>query len=385
MAKRAYKIEINPTKEQALKINKTIGTCRYVYNLYLAKNKECYENDGSFMSGYDFSKWLNNEYLQDNDVWIKEVSSKAVKQAIMNGNTAFKRFFKGESRFPRFKKKRNQNIKAYFPKNNKTDWTIERHRIKIPTIGWMRLKEFGYLPSNPKVISGTVSKQGDRYYVSVLCEVADMDVAYQLSNEGIGLDLGIKSFAITSNGKTYKNINKTQQVKKYERKLRREQRSLSRKYENKKRKRGETATNGANIRKNILRVQKAHAKLANVRLDYIKKIANELVKSKPMYITIEDLNISGMLKNKHLSKAVANQCFYTFKVYLTDKCKQYGIELRAVDRWYPSSKKCSSCGNIKSDLKLSDRHYSCECGCEMDRDYNASLNLKNALKYKILT
>ena len=263
---------------------------------------------------------------------------------------------------------------------------MDRHRVKIPTIGWTRLKEFGYLPHDAKISSGTVSKQGDKYFVSVLCEVDEKSFTYQLSKVGIGLDLGVKDFAIASNGEVYKNINKEHRVKKYEKRLKREQRSLSRKYENKKRKRGESATQtGANIRKNVLRVQKAHVKLANVRLEYIKKVANELVKTKPKYITLEDLNVKGMLKKKHISKSIAEQCFYTFKIYLKDKCKQYGIELREVDRWYPSSKICSSCGKLKADLKLSDRIYSYGCGVSLDRDFNASLNLKNALEYKILT
>ena len=163
--KKAYKIEIYPTKEQEIKIKKTIGTCRYVFNFYLGKNKELYEKDGSFINGYDFSLWLNNVHTIESDRWIKESSSKAVKQAIMNGYTAFKRFFDGVSGYPNFKKKNDQKVKCYFPKNNKTDWTIERHRVKIPTIGWVRLKEFGYIPTNSEVTSGTVSQKGNRWCI----------------------------------------------------------------------------------------------------------------------------------------------------------------------------------------------------------------------------
>lgn len=383
--RRSYLIEIKPTTEQITKINQTIGTCRYVYNLYLSKNKETYEKEGKFITGYDFSKWLNNVHIKEHDQWIKEVSSKAVKQAIMNGEKAFKNFFKGLARYPRFKKKKNQDVKCYFPKNNKTDWKIERHRIKIPTIGWVRLKEYGYIQKDATVKSGTISQRAGKYFVSILCEVEEIQARPKLEENGLGIDLGIKEFAVCSDGKIHKNINKTRNVRKLEKKLKREQRSLSRKYENLKKRGEKTVTKRANIDKNILRVQKLHARLSNIRLEYVKSIVDQVVKTKPRYITIEDLNVKGMMKNRHLSKAVAQQCFYTFQTWLLAKCKEYGIELRQVDRFYPSSKLCSCCGQKKEDLKLSDRTYKCDCGNEIDRDLNASINLLQAKEYKILT
>lgn len=385
--KRAYKIEINPTDEQKCKIHRTIGVSRFVYNFYIARNKEVYEKEGKFVSGMDFSKWLNNEYIPNNQEmkWIKEVSSKATKQAIMNGDKAFRDFFKKAKGFPRFKKKKNQDVKAYFPKNNKTDWTLERHRVKIPTLGWVRLKEFGYIPVNSIVKSGTVSQKADRYYVSILVEEDDKKV-YKSTNEGLGIDLGVKEFAVCSNGIKFKNINKTSTVKKVEKKLKREQRKLSRKYEslkirNKNIKEGRAT--GQNIQKQVIKVQKLHQRLINIRTDYINKTVFSIIKQKPSYITIEDLNIKGMMKNKHLSKAIASQKFFEFKTKLMSKCKQNNIELRIVDRFYPSSKTCSQCGKIKKDLKLSDRIYKCDCGLTIDRDLNASINLKNAKEYKI--
>ncbi|EES90307.1 transposase, OrfB family [Clostridium phage D-1873] len=380
-------MEIKPTQEQIIKIHKTIGVSRFIYNFYIAHNKAIYEKENKFISGMQFSKWLNNEYIPNNQDknWIKEVSSKATKQSIMNGEKAFKRFFKGLSGFPKFKKKKNQDVKAYFPKNNKTDWTIERHRVKIPTLGWMRLKEFGYIPTNVKVKSGTVGYKANRYYVSILVEEMDI-VVPNPTNEGIGIDLGLKDFAICSNGDKFKNINKTSRVRKVEKKLKREQRKLSRKYESLKTRnkniKGGKATR-QNIQKQIVKVQKLHEKLTNIRTDYINKTVSEIVKQKPSYITIEDLNISGMMKNKHLAKAVAQQKFYEFRTKLTSKCNQNNIELRVVDRFYPSSKTCSCCGAIKKDLKLSDRVYKCNCGLKMDRDLNASINLANVKKYKI--
>lgn len=383
----AYKIEVKPTKKQIIKIHQTIGVSRFIYNFYISYNKEVYEKEKRFVSGMDFSKWMNNEYLSNNQdkIWIKEVSSKAVKQAVMNGDKAFKKFFDGKAGFPKFKKKRNQDVKAYFPKNNKTDWTIERHRVKVPTLGWIRLKEFGYIPVNSIVKSGTVSQKADRYYVSILVE-ENVKINNNPYSKGIGVDLGLKDFAVCSNGMTKKNINKTSKVKKLEKKLKHEQRKLSRKYESfkLKNKKMEGEVTSQNIQKQIVKVQKLHQKLTNTRTDYINKTVNELVKQKPSFITIEDLNVRGMMKNRHSAKAVAQQKFYEFRIKLISKAIENGIEIRIVDRFYPSSKICSCCGAYKKDLKLSDRVYKCDnCKTEIDRDLNASINLANANEYKI--
>ena len=381
---KSFKTEINPTEEQKVKIRKTIGACRYIYNFYLAHNKELHDNGEKFMSGKSFSVWLNNEYLPKNPdkLWIKEVSSKSVKRSIENGCVAFTRFFKHQSAFPNFKKKGKSDVKMYFVKNNPKDCRCERHRMNIPSLGWVRMKEKGYVPTTKDgyvMKSGHVSIKADRYYVSVLIEIPNNKTADN-SNEGIGIDLGLKDFAIVSNGKTYKNINKSAKLKKLEKQLIREQRSLSRKYENIKK--GES-TQRANIQKQKLKVQKVHHKIDNIRTDYINKTIAEMVKTKPSYITIEDLNVSGMMKNKHLSKAVASQKFYEFRTKLQAKCKENGIELRVVDRWYPSSKTCHCCGAIRKDLKLSDRIFQCDCGYIEDRDFNAALNLRDATTYEV--
>ena len=381
---KSFKTEINPTEEQKVKIRKTIGTCRYIYNFYLAHNKELHDNGEKFMSGKSFSVWLNNEYLPQNPdkLWIKEVSSKSVKRSIENGCVAFTRFFKHQSGFPNFKKKGKSDVKMYFVKNNPKDCRCERHRINIPSLGWVRMKEKGYVPTTKDgyvIKSGHVSIKADRYYVSVLIEIPNNKITNN-SKEGIGIDLGLKDFAIVSNGKTYKNINKSVKLKKLEKQLIREQRSLSRKYENLKK--GES-TQRANIQKQKLKVQKLHHKIDNIRTDYINKTIAEIVKTKPSYITIEDLNVSGMVKNKHLSKAVASQKFYAFRTKLQAKCKERGIELRVVDRWYPSSKTCHCCGAIRKDLKLSDRIFRCDCGYIEDRDFNAALNLRDATTYEV--
>lgn len=380
---KSFRTEIDPTAGQKIKINKTIGTCRYVYNLYLAHNKDLYDKGGKFMTGKSFSVWLNNEYIPDHPdmAWIKEVYSKAVKKSIENGCTAFTRFFRHQSAFPKFKKKGRSDVKMYFVKNNPKDCFCERHRIKIPTLGWVRLKEKGYIPTTKdgwKIKSGTVSIKAGRYYVSVLVEIPDVQMSDN-SNEGIGIDLGLKDLAVVSNGKIYKNINKSAGIRGLEKQLRREQRCLSRKYEDLK-KGGATQKN---IQKQRLKVQRLHQKIDNIRTDYINKTIAEIVKTKPSYIAVEDLNVSGMMKNRHLSKAVASQKFYEFRTRLKTKCEENGIELRIVDRWYPSSKMCHCCGSIRKDLKLSDRIYRCPCGYMEDRDLNASLNLRDAVTYEI--
>ena len=381
---KSFKTEINPTEEQKVKIRKTIGTCRYIYNFYLAHNKELHDNGEKFMSGKSFSVWLNKEYLPKNPdkLWMKEVSSKSVKRSIENGCVAFTRFFKHQSAFPNFKKKGKSDVKMYFVKNNPKDCRCERHRMNIPSLGWVRIKEKGYVPTTKDgyvMKSGHVSIKADRYYVSVLIEIPNNKTVDNFK-EGIGIDLGLKDFAIVSNGKTYKNINKSAKLKKLEKQLIREQRSLSRKYENLKK--GES-TQRANIQKQKLKVQKLHHKIDDIRTDYINKTIAEMVKTKPSYITIEDLNVSGMMKNKHLSKAVASQKFYEFRTKLQAKCKENGIELRVVDRWYPSSKTCHCCGAIRKDLKLSDRIFQCDCGYIEDRDFNAALNLRDATTYEV--
>ena len=384
---KAYKIEIKPTNKQIIKINQTIGVCRFIYNFYIAHNKEVYEETGSFVSGMTFSKWLNNEFIPNNQdyLWIKNVSSKSVKQSIMNGEKAFKKFFKKQGAFPKFKKKNKSNVGMYLPKNNKTDFTLERHRIKVPTLGFVRLKEFGYIPLNSMIKSGTITKKCDRYYISIIVKevVKQNNKPY---SSGIGIDLGIKEFATISDKRVYKNINKTNTIKKLKKSLKRQQRKLSRKYESLKirnKKNGGSATR-QNIQKQVLKVQKLHDRLTNIRTDYLNKTINELVKTKPEFINIEDLNISGMIKNRHLAKAIAEQKFYEFRIKLINKCRQNNIEVRLSNRFYASSKTCSQCGYVKKDLKLKDRVYRCpQCGLIINRDLNASINLRDNQIYKI--
>ena len=389
---KGFRTELRVAEKHILKIHQSIGICRFLYNLYLAKNQELYEKFKkgeidkklAFIGANDFDKYINNEVkVLEEFKWINECGSKARKKAIVNAETAYQRFFKGQGKFPRFKKKKNQDVKLYFPKNNETDWAVDRHRIKIPTLSFVELKEKGYIPNNGKVMSGTVSMKAGRYYVSVLCDIVDRTDYSDIKNEGIGIDLGIKDLATVSNiDKPFKNINKTEVVRKLKKKLRRLQRQVSKKCEMNKD--GKKFIKTKNIIKLEAQIRTIHQRLSNIRLNYTNNIVNTLVKAKPEYIAIEDLNVRGMLKNRHLSKAIAQQNFHEFRRQLTYKCLWSNLELRIVDRWFPSSRLCSGCGSIDKDLKLKDRTYICkECGMILDRDKNASINLRDTRKYSV--
>ena len=383
---KALKIELKLTVAQKTKVCQTIGTERFIYNEYIKYNQEQYKLGNKFVSANDFSKYLNNIYLPNNPDkrWIKDVSSKSVKQAMTYGEKAFKRFFKGLSSFPIFKKKGRNELGAYFVKNNKKDFEFYRHKIKIPTLKFVRVKEYGYIPKNTNIKSGTITKIANRYFLSLIIEVKDIVKTENTSTKGLGIDLGIKDTAICSDGMVFKNINKTKKVKKLKKKLKREQRKMSRSYEYSKSKKIKLQEL-KNFNKKKLKVQKIFYRLNCIRDDYNNKIVNEITRAKLKYITIEDLKVSNMMKNKHLSKAIQEQNFYAIRTKLINKCKERNIELRLVDTFYPSSKTCSCCGEIKKDLKLNDRIYKCcNCGIEIDRDYNASINLEKAKIYKVI-
>ena len=385
---KAIKIELKLTKEQKIQVNKTIGTERFIYNEYIKYNQEQYELGNKFVSAFDFSKYINNVYLPNNPdkKWIKDVSSKSVKQAMIYGEKAFKNFFKGLSSFPVFKKKGKNELGAYFVKNGKKDFEFYRHKIKIPSLKFVRVKEYGYIPKNANIKSGTISKKADRYFLSLVIEVEDAikDSNTNTNTKGLGIDLGIKDTAICSNGMVFKNINKTKKIKKLKKKLKREQRKMSRSVEYSKSNKIKLKECN-NFNKKKLKVQRLFYRLNCIRDDYNNKMVDEITRTKLKYITIEDLKVSNMMKNKHLSKAIQEQNFFSIRTKLINKCKERNIELRLVDTFYPSSKTCSCCGSIKKDLKLNNRIYKCNnCGLEIDRDYNASINLEKAKVYKVI-
>ena len=381
---KAYKVELKPTPAQILIIECTMGVCRYVYNLFIATNRDNYaQGRPGYMSGYDFSKWLNHDYRTANPdkLWIWDVSSKAVKKAIMNADTAYKNFLKGRAGFPKFKRRNGRHVSMYLPRNTAGDLKTERHRAKIPTLGWVRFKEFGYVPLKGQALSTTITKRAGRYFASFVFEASKTEALIAEKSEGLGIDLGVKSFAVLSDDRNYPNINHTRRMRKLTKRLKHEQRKFMRKIRYRK----EDATRKckrSNLNKQRLRVQRAYMRLSNKRHDYINKTVHEIVRTQPEYITIEDLNVRGMMKNRHLSRAIAESEFYYFRALLERKCIEFGIQLRIADRFYASSKTCSRCGYVKRDLKLSERIYECrECGLVIDRDYNAAINLMNCERF----
>ena len=382
---RTYKVEIKLNTEQEHLYKLNTSACRVVYNLYVEHINFCLRSKQKPMNNYAFSKWFNNEYLPSHEdkKWIKDASSKAVRHAIDCCYQGHIRFLKGIGRPSKFKNFRNDTAGYFFVRNSRS-YIIkhERHRIKVPCLGWVTLKEKNYLPVTSVITSGTITKRAGRYFISVL---TDDEPAYDNlnSSEGVGIDLGIKAFMSTSKNVEFANINKSKKIKKLEKSLRRQQRALSRKFEAKKK--DKERTTYKNLEKNKLRVQKLHYRLECARKGYINKCIDEVIRWKPAYITLEDLNIKGMLRNRHLSKAIRDSLLYYTKEKLLEKATKHNIEVREVDRFYPSSKTCSKCGHAKEDLQLKDRTYVCsECGLEIDRDLNAAINLKNAKEYKIL-
>jgi len=328
--------------------------------------------------------------------------------AKLNTEAAYKRFFKGQAKYPRFACKSKQGTKFYFVRNGKNQpIKASRVSIQVPTMGWVSIKEKGYIPVDG-IRSGTIQQRGGRYFISVLADVDLPDkqaaghTGVQPDGLGLGLDFGIKSPVMDSNGNSMTDIEKTERVRFLEKKLKRERRRLSRMWEanikdkqyyTSGKKKGQLKSFSykrplrecRNYQKQRKVVQGILLRLDNIRLDTQKQKVAEWVRAKPAYIAIEDLNVKGMLKNRHLARAVSNRNFYRMRLLLTQKCAEYSIQLRIVNRWYPSSKTCNNCGYYKAELKLSDRVFACpECGVKLDRDYNAAMNLRDTKDYVIL-
>lgn len=385
---KTLKVKLKPNNKQQTKMFQFAGAKRFAYNWALAKEQQNYKNCGKFISDYELRKEFTQLKKRDEYKWLYSISNDVTKQAIKDACLAYKRFFKGQSAFPKFKSKKH-DTPSFYVDNIKIKFTnthVKLENIAISKkknkakLNWIKLTEKNKIPTNCKYVNPHVVYDGLNWFICVGVEYNKNTEI--LLNDGIGIDLGIKDLAICSNGITYKNINKTQKIKKLEKSKRRLQRKISKKYLiNKK---GASYHKTCNIIKSERRLLKINKRLTNIRDNYLHQTTSDIIKRKPSFITIEDLNVNGMMKNKHLSEAVQQQKFYTFHRQLEYKCKWNNIELRIVDRFYASSKICSCCGAIKKDLKLSDRTYICpECGYIIDRDYNASINLKNAKIYKI--
>ena len=377
---KAIKVMLIPNNVQQTKLFQYAGASRFAYNWALAREKENYEKVGRFIPDTELRKEFTRLRNSDEYAWLLNVSNNVTKQAIKDACSAYKNFFKGLQRYPRFKAKKKSmpkfyqdNIKIQFRDTHvKFEGFSFSRKANKQKLNWVKLAEHGRIPTDAKYRNPRVSFDGLNWWISVCVEFPDC--RDRSNHDGIGIDLGIKDLAICSDGNTYKNINKSQTVKKLEKCKRRLQRSVSRKYEHNKKGGSYCKTN--NIVKKEKLLLKVNHRLANIRKDYLNQTTSEIVNRKPRFICIEDLNVSGMIKNRHLSKAVQNQGFFEFRKQLEYKCNDRGIQLIVADRFYPSSKRCSCCGKIKKDLRLSDRTYKCECGNVIDRDFQASLNLK---------
>ena len=388
---KAYKTEICPNKHQIKLIHQTFGNTRYVYNQFLQFNFERLQLGQNVISGYEYAKMLNHS--SDRPDWLLKSSSKAIKQAILNAHSSFWNYLRGKTGKPQFKKKTKDNS-FYLIGTIK----VERHRIFLPKLKWVRLKEFGYIPKNVKSV--TVSMKNGRYYVSCLVH-EHKDERIVTSDEGIGIDFGLKDQFITKN-KTIPSINKSKKIRRLEKKLKRLQRSLSRKYEQNMdkvyyksgKRKGQLKSfkwkrplyQCKNIEKQRLVISKLQERIVRIRTDYNRKALQSILKQKPRFIVIEDLNVKGLMKNKHLSNAISKSQWFVSRLFLINQCNKLGIELRLAPRFYPSSKLCSNCGYYHKALKLNERIWTCpNCNAVHDRDRNASINLEQCSTYTVLT
>ena len=369
-----------PNDKQKTKLMQCFGVSRFSYNWTLGKQQENYNNGGKFISDNELRKEFTKLKKTKEYEWLNQYSNNIPKQAIKDACDSYKRFFKGYSKFPRFKSKKKSrpsfyvdNVKIKFTdthvKLEKLSNSAKKNKAKLNQV---RLAEKNRIPTDCKYINPRVTFDGVNFWISVGIEYENnLELP---TNKGIGIDLGIKDLAVCSDSNVYKNINKTSKVKKIEKKRRRLQRQISRKYELNKE--GSSYKKTSNIKKLEKELLKVNHRLTNIRHNYLHQTTTEIINRKPMFIVLEDLNVKGMMKNKHLAKAVQQQCFYEFYRQIQYKCLWNKIKFIEADRFYPSSKTCSECGSVKKQLKLSEREYICEeCGCVIDRDYNASVNL----------
>ena len=378
---KTIRVMLLPNNKQKTKLFQYADTARFAYNWALGREQENYKNGGKFISDGELRKEFTQLKKTDEYKWLNDISNNVTKQAIKDACEAYRDFFKGYTRFPRFKSKKH-SVPKFYQDNVKIQFTDTHVKVEgfaiskkknKQKLNWIRLAEHGRIPTeNVKYINPRIKYDGINWYITVGIEYEDSTTLP--SNEGIGIDLGIKDLAICCGGNTYKNINKTQRVKKLEKRKRKLQRSISRKYE--KNKKGESYCKTSNIIKREKELLKLNHRLTNIRQNYLHQTTSEIVKREPSFICIEDLNVKGMMKNRHLSKAIQQQCFGEFRRQIEYKSAWNNISVIIADRFFPSSKLCSCCGNIKKDLKLSDRVYKCECGNVIDRDYQAALNLK---------
>ena len=369
-----------PNNKQKTKLFQYANTARFAYNWALDKEQENYKNGRKLISDGDLRKEFTQLKKTEEYGWLNNVSNNVTKQAIKDACDAYKRFFKGLAKFPKFKSRKHatpsfyqDNVKIQFTDTHvKAEGFADSKKKNKQKLNWIKLAEHGRIPTSCKYMNPRIKYDGLNWYITVGIECEDCTALP--SNEVIGIDLGIKDLAICSDEHKYQNVNKAQRTKKLEKRKRRLQRSISRKYE--KNKKGESYCKTRSIIKSEKELLKLNHRLTNIRQNHLHQITSSIVKREPSFICIEDLNVSGMMKNKHLSRAVQQQGFYEFRRQIEYKSAWNNISVIIADRFFPSSKLCSCCGAIKKDLKLSGRIYRCECGNVIDRDYQAAINLK---------
>lgn len=379
---KSYKIRLIPNKEQEELLWKHVNSCRFVWNWGLDFQQNLYKDNKKYMSAYDLKKELTQ--LKKSEIWLNEVSSQSIANVILDLDGAYKRFFKKLSGHPKFKSKRKSIPK--FPVRYDNLYFIN-NSFNIEKIGKIKSKTKMNLTEGKnkvKYINPRIKYVNKKWILSFGLEVEKQDFK-ELTNDSMGIDLGIKDLAIVSKGKEvfiFNNINKGSKIKRLKSKLKHMQRVVSRKYNtnNKLNVYEKKWTKSKLIIKYENKISKLQEKTSNIRKDYLHKTTTSLIKMLPYRIVIEDLNISGMMKNKHLSRAIQEQCLYEFRRQIQYKAEWNNIKVVIADRFYPSSKTCSHCGEIKKDLKLKDRIFECDCGFVIDRDINASINLMNYSK-----
>ena len=377
---KTLRVMLIPNNKQLTRLFQFAGSARFAYNWALSEERKNYAEGGKFISDYELRKRFTVYKNEPENRWLYTISNNVCKQAIKDAIAAYEKFFKGLTQFPKYKSRKHSKPSFYADPGKikftgthvKLENIAQSKRKNRQSANWFRLAEQGRIPLGVKYFNPRISFDGLNWFLTVGIETEPQEVT--TLNDGIGIDLGIKDLAICSSGHVYKNINKTSRVRRLKKKQRRLQRKISRKYEkNKKGGRYEKTRNIIRSEKQLLRL--TH-KLTDIRTNYIQQVTTEIIKREPSFVVMEDLNVSGMMKNRHLAKAVQEQKLAEFYRIMQYKCEWYGIRLITADRFYASSKICSRCGNIKKDLKLSDRTYYCEsCGAVIDRDMNAGINL----------
>lgn len=374
---KSYKVKLHPTREQEQKLWQSAGVARWAYNWTLGMQKENYESAGKFIQDSELGKKITQAKKAEEFKWLNDVSAQIPKQAVKDACLAYKRFFKNQAKFPKLKSKKH-SVPSFYQRYDKLKY--KNKRVVLEKIGWVKTAEA--LPKgeykNPRV-----KHDGLSWFLSVAIETEQL-IKCKITSEPIGIDLGVKNLAVISTGEVVKNINKTKEVRRLAGKLKRLQRQASRHYEKLKKQGGENrykkTSNLLKLEKYILQI---HKRLKNIRINHIHQSTSSLVKANPEYIVVEDLNVSGMIRNRHLAKAIQEQKLYEFRRQIEYKCQWHEVRLIIADRFFPSSKLCSQCGQTKKDLKLSNRLYNCACGLRIDRDLNASINLREYGRNKL--